>query len=82
MQHSKTGNFSTFVISNNHSLIFQVLKGVDSLGERVDFFSFLGFDVQSNSDLETTIIQLHPNRASKPYLNEKNLIHGGETKTI
>ena len=37
MQHSKIGNFYTFVISSNHSFISQVLKVVGPLVEKLDF---------------------------------------------
>ena len=35
MQHNKIENFYTFVISNDQSFIFQVLKVVDPLGENL-----------------------------------------------
>ena len=50
--------------------------GVGPLGENLDFFSSLGFDVQTDSHHETQEIKLCPVRALKRYLNEKNLIHG------
>ena len=70
------------MIGNNQSLISQILKVVGPLGERFEFFSRLGFKIQSNFDLETTEIKVHSVRALKRYLNEKNLIHGRETATI
>ena len=58
MQHSKSGNFYTFVISSNQSLISEVLKTVDSLGEKFDLFSPLGFDIQKDSDLGRSKVTL------------------------
>ena len=54
MQDNKTGNFYTFGISNNQSSISIVLKVVDLLGEKLDFFSPLEFEIQRDSDLETS----------------------------
>ena len=54
-----------------HILIFGV---VDPLGENFDFFSPLGFDVQTNSNHKTQKIKLYSVRALERYLNEKNLI--------
>ena len=48
MQNSKTGNFYTFVISNNQSLISQVLKVVDPLGEKFKIVSSFGFNIKRN----------------------------------
>ena len=59
----KTGNFNAFVISNNQSFIFQVLKVVDPLGEVFDSFNPLGSDIESDSDLETSTVKLHSARA-------------------
>ena len=74
--------FYIFVISNNQSFISQILRVVGPLGEKCEFFSPLGFKLQSNFDLETTKIKLHLVRALKRYLNEKNLLRGRETATI
>ena len=64
------------------SFISQIFGVVGSLRENLDFFSLLGFDAQTNSDHKTPEIQLYPVRALKPYLNEKNLIHGRVMATI
>ena len=40
------------------------------MGEKFEFFSLLGFKIQSNVDLETTKIMLHSVRALEQYLNE------------
>ena len=48
IKHSKTEIFCMFVISNNQSLISQILKVVGPLGEKFKFFSPLGFKIQSN----------------------------------
>ena len=58
MQHSRSGNFYTFVISNNQSLIAEVLKTVDSLREKFDLFSPLGSDLQKDSDLGRSKVTL------------------------
>ena len=52
------------------------------LGENLDFFNLLGFDIQTNSDHKTQQIKLYSVRALKCYLNEKNLIHGRVMATI
>ena len=49
---------------------------VGPLGENLDFFSPLGFDVKTNSDHKTQEIKLYSVRALKRHLNENNLIHG------
>ena len=48
----------------------------------LEFFSPLGFDVQTNSDRKTQRIKLYSVRALKRYLNEKKLIHGRVMATI
>ena len=48
----------------------------------LDFFSPLGFDIQTNSDHKTQKVKLCSVRALKHYLNEKNLIHGRVMATI
>ena len=55
---------------------------VGPLGENLDYFSRLGFDVQNNSDHKTQKMKLYSVRALKRYLNEKNLIHGRVMATI
>ena len=82
IHHNNSGNSYILVISNNQSFISQILKVVGPLGEKLEFFSPLGFKIKSNFDLETTKLKLHSVRALKQYLNEKNLIHGRETATI
>ena len=52
MQHCKAWNFYTFVISNNQSFIFDVLKVVDCVGEKFDLISPLQFDTRKDSDLK------------------------------
>ena len=79
---AKTGNVYIFVIADIHSFITQVFEVVGRLGENLDFFSPLGFDVQTNSDHKTQKIKLYSVRALKRYLNEKNLIHGRVMATI
>ena len=82
MQHSKTGQFYTFVISNGQSFISQSLKTAGPLGEKFDFLSPLEFNIQRNYDLETSKIELHFIRTSKWFLNGKHLIHGRKTARI
>ena len=57
------------------------MKVVGLLGGRFDFFSHLGFEIQSNFDYRTSKIKFYSVRA-KCYLNDKNLIHGQVTATI
>ena len=80
-QHSKLKNFCIFVISNK-SLIYQNLKLVGPLGGKFDFFSPLGFGIQSDFDYRTSKIKFYSVRALKCYLSEKNLIHGRVTAMI
>ena len=75
-------NFYIFVIINNQSFISQILKVVGPLREKVELFSHLEFEIQSNLDLETTKIKLCSVRALKRYLNEKKSENGQETATI
>ena len=51
-------------------------------GENLDFYSALGFDVQTNSDLKTQKVRVYSVRALKRFLNEKNLINGRVMATI
>ena len=76
MQFNKNEDFYISVISNDQSFISLVSKIVDSLGENLGFLIPLGFDIQRDSDLETSKIKHHSIRASKRYLNEKHLIYG------
>ena len=52
------------------------------LREKLHFVSPLRFHMQRNSDQESSKIMLQLLRASKRYLNQKNLMHGRETATI
>ena len=51
------------------------------LGEKFDFFSPLEFDIQRDSDPETSN-QALLNQSFKRYLNEEDLIHSREIGTI
>ena len=42
------------------------------MGENLDFFSPLGFDVQTNSDHKTQKVKLCSVRALKHYLDDKS----------
>ena len=64
------------------SFTSQILGVVGILGENLDLFSLLGFDVQTNSDHKAPKIKLCSVRALKGYLNEKNLMHGRVMATI
>ena len=75
-------NVYIFVIANIHSFTFQIFGVVGPLGENLDIFSPLGFDVQTNSDHKTQKIKFYSVRAFKRYLSEKNLIHGRVMATI
>ena len=59
-----------------------MLGVVCPLGVNFDFFSQLGFDIQTNSDHETQKIKLNSVRALKRCVNEKNLIDGQVMVTI
>ena len=52
------------------------------LGEKLDFFCPLGFDVQTNSDHKDQRIELSSVGALKRCLEEKNLIHRRVMVTI
>ena len=82
IQHSKTGNVYIFVIAIIQSFTSQIFGVVGPLGENLDFFGPLEFDVQTNSDHKTQKIKLYKDRALKRYLNVKNLIHGRVMATI
>ena len=58
-----------FVISNIQSFTSQIFGFEGSLGENLNFFSSLGFDVKTNSDHKTQKIKLYSVRALKHYLN-------------
>ena len=64
------------------SFTSQNFEVVSPLGENLDFFNPLGFDVQTNSDHKTKKIKLYSVRSLKRYLNGKNLIHGRVMATI
>ena len=56
---------------------------VGSMGENLDIFSSLPFDVQRNSDHKTPKLKLYSARGLKRDLNNKNLIHARErTMTV
>ena len=74
--------FTYFVISNNKSFISVNLKAVGPLGGKFDFFSPLGFEIQSEFDYRTSKIKFYSVRALKCYRDEKNLIHSRVTATI
>ena len=70
------------LIANIQSFTSQILGVVGILGENLDLFNLLGFDVQTNSDHKAPKIKLCSVRALKGYLNEKSLIHGRVMATI
>ena len=72
--HLRNRQYTEFHIS--------ILESVGPLNENFDFFSPLGFDVQTGSDHKTHKIKLYSVRALKRYQNEKNLIHGRVMATI
>ena len=75
-QRSKTRNAHIFVIADIQSLTSQILGVAGPLGGNVDISSLLGFEVQANSNHKTHKIKTHSVRASKRYLNKKNVIQG------
>ena len=50
---AKLGNVRIFVITNIQSFTSQAFGVIGPLGENLDVFSLLGFDVQTNSDHKT-----------------------------
>ena len=56
------------------------MTGVRPIGEKFDFFSPSGSEIQSN--YKSSEIKLFSVGALKGYLNEKNLMQGRETATI
>ena len=78
----KPENFCIFVISNNKSFIYQVLKVVGPLGGNSYFFSASRFEMQRNFDLKTSKSNSLSWSWLKHYLSEKCLIHGRETAMI
>ena len=51
--HSKTGNVYMFVNASTQSITSQIFEVVVPLGENLDLFSQLGFEVQANCDHKT-----------------------------
>ena len=62
--------------------ISQIYRVVGLLEEKLDFFSPLGFEAESDFGHKTFKIKSHSIRASEQYLNDKNPIHGRETASI
>ena len=69
----KLTNVYVLLIGNFQSFTSDFFGVVGSLGENLDSFSPLGFDIQRNSDHETPKFGLYSVRALKRCLNEKNL---------
>ena len=82
MEENKLGNFYIFVISNSQSFSPQILEVVGALGEKIIFFSPLGFEIQKNSDYQTTKFKLHSFRAFERYLTDKIQTHGRGTVSV
>ena len=78
----QTGNVDIFVVVNIQSYTSQIFGVIGLLGENLDFFSPLEFDVQTNSDHKTQKIKLCSVRALKRYLNEIDLMHDRVMATI
>ena len=64
-----------FVMSNSKSFIPQILKVVYPLGEKLIYYSSLGFVIQKNCDSETSDFKLSLFRAFQRYLTDKNPRH-------
>ena len=62
-----------FVINNSKSFIPQILKIVSSLGEKLIYFSPLGFVMEQNCDSKTFLkeFKLNSFRAYQRYLIDK-----------
>ena len=75
MEQNKLGNFYIFVISNSHGFIPQILKVVSALGKKIIFLVPWGFEIQKNTDCQTSKFKLHSFRASRLYLTDKNATH-------
>ena len=58
------------------------MKVVGPLGGKFDFFSPLGFEIQSDFDYRNSKIKFYFVRALICHLNEKNLMDGRVTATI
>ena len=71
-----------FVINGNQTFISQIYRVVGHLGEKLDFFSPLGFESKSDFDHKTSNLNPHSIRVSERYLHHKNPIHGRETASI
>ena len=52
------------------------------MGEKLDFFSPLGFEAKTDYDHKTSKLKPHSVRGSERYLNHKNPIHDRETASI
>ena len=53
IQQSMTRNFYMIIISTNQSFISQIWRIVGPLGEKLDFLSPLGFEIQRSFDNKT-----------------------------
>ena len=74
--HVRNRQYTEFHISS------QIFGVVGPLGENLDFFSPLGFDVETNFDHKTQKIKLYSVRALKRYHSEENLIHDRVMATV
>ena len=59
MQHNKTENFYIVLIDNKQRFVSKMLRAIYPLGEKFDLLSSLGFDIQRDSDTETSKIKLY-----------------------
>ena len=75
-------NFFIFVIIGNQTFIPQTRKIVGLLGEKLIFFSPLGFEAKSNFDPKTSKSKPESVTVSERYLNDKNPIHDRETASL
>ena len=71
-----------FIISDIKGFISLILKVVDPLGEKFEFFMLPGILIEKDFNYVDTRIKFHSFRALKRYLKEKNLTHDPKTATI
>ena len=71
-----------FEINGNHAFISQIYRVVGPMGEKLDFFTPLGFEAKSEFHHKPLKLKPRMIRASKRYLNHNNPINGREMASI
>ena len=78
----KNRNFYIFVTSDYHSFIYQNLKFIGLLGEKLYYLISLRIQIEVDFHFANTRIKFHLFGTLKLYLYDKSLKHGRKTATI